>query len=107
MVPTRYWRDMTAQVQYLDDMMMAVQFIIHEDFIEIAKKLGVFDSWDRSKLVAECCDMDDGSGRVVLTVCGPVDNILQIEKDLLASDLPDDMMVWHEGPFGPQPCARA
>ena len=107
MAPARYWVTMTNQEQYLDEMMLAVQFTIYEELLDIAKKLGVFDSWDRSNLVAECSDMEDGTGRLLLTVCGPAVSILQIESDLRAADLPEELMIWHEGPFGPQPCAHA
>ena len=98
---------MTAEAPYVDRMMLAIQFIIHEEFLHIAKGMGVFDSWEKSNMTAECCDMEDGTGRVVLTICGPVDPILQIERDIRAADLPDDTMLWHDGPLGPQPCAHA
>jgi len=92
---------------YVDDMMLAVQFVIHAEFIDIAHKLGVFDAWEKMSMEAECMELDDGTGRVVLTISGPVDNILQIEKDIRAAELPDDTMLWHEAPFGPLPCAIA
>jgi hypothetical protein len=59
MGPARYGRPMTAEAPYVDRMMLAIQFIIHEEFLHIAKSI------------------------------------------------PDDTMLWHDGPLGPQPCARA
>lgn len=98
---------MSTQATYVDDMMLAIQFIVHKEFLHIAKNLGVFDAWERRNMVAECLELDDGTGRVVLTICGPVDHILKIERDIRAADLPDDATLWHEGPFGPLPCAHA
>jgi hypothetical protein len=98
---------MTAEAPYVDRMMLAIQFIIHEEFLHIAKSMGVFDTWEKNEMSAECSELEDGTGRVVLTICGPVDPILQIERDLAEADLPDDTMLWHDGPLGPQPCARA
>ena len=98
---------MPTQASYVDDMVLAIQFTVHEEFLHIARSMGVFDTWEKRDMAADCLELDDGTGRVVLTICGPADHILQIERDIRAADLPDDTTLWHEGPFGPQPCAQA
>ena len=90
-----------------DDITLAIQFVIPEEFLDVAKKLGVFDGWDERELFTEVCHLEDGTDRVLLTVCGPAQHILHIQRDLAAADLPDGAVLWSDGPFGPQPCAHA
>ena len=107
MVPTRYWSNMALPPQDIDDITLAIQFVIPEEFLQIAYNLGVFATWRERELFTEYCHLEDGTERVLLTVCGPAHHILHIQRDLESADLPDGAVLWSDGPFGPQPCAHA
>ena len=64
-----------------DDITLAIQFVIPQEFLDVAKKLGVFDGWDERELFTEVCHLEDGTDRVLLTVCGPAQHILHIQRD--------------------------
>ena len=107
MWPTRYWSAMSLPPQHIDDITLAIQFAIPEEFLQIADRLGVFTEWSRRDLFTEVAHLDDGTERVLLTVCGPAAHLLHIQRDLENAQLPEGSVLWSDGPFGPQPCAYA